>query len=83
MRPVEPIRRITSCSAPISILKTATGSFSCTATCSPMLSAKAVLPTDGRAATMIRSPGCMPEVIRSRSTKPVAMPVISLGLSRL
>jgi hypothetical protein len=32
-------------------------------------------------ATMISSPPCMPEVIRSRSTKPVGVPVISLGLS--
>ena len=31
------------------MLNTATGSFSCTATCSPIFNAKAVLPTDGRA----------------------------------
>ncbi len=41
------------------------------ATCSPMLSANAVLPIDGRPATMTRSPSCRPEVMRSRSAKPV------------
>ena len=42
--PTEPIMRIASCDAPISIENTTTGSFSSSATCSPMLSASAVLP---------------------------------------
>jgi hypothetical protein len=39
----------------ISRLKTPTVRFSRTAACSAMLSAKLVFPTDGRAATTIRS----------------------------
>ncbi|MNT48337.1 hypothetical protein D3C72_1851120 [compost metagenome] len=66
----------------ISIENTATGRPCSTATCSPMFSENAVLPIDGRPATMIRSPPCMPLVIRSRSTKPVGTPVTSLVLSR-
>jgi hypothetical protein len=38
-------------------------------------------PTDGRAATMIMSLGCSPEVIMSRSVKPVGIPV-TVPLSR-
>ena len=37
--------------------------------------ASVVLPIDGRPATMIRSPGCRPAVISSRSVKPVGTPV--------
>ncbi|MNY29750.1 hypothetical protein D3C86_1638100 [compost metagenome] len=39
--------------------------------------AKVVLPIDGRPATMIRSPGCRPLVLSSRSAKPVEIPVIA------
>lgn len=37
------------------------------ATCSAMFTAKLVLPILGRAARMIRSPACRPEVMRSKS----------------
>ena len=40
-----------------------------------MLSASAVLPTDGRAARMHRSPGCSPASSLSSSLKPVGTPV--------
>src|ERR1700675_1105508 len=64
--------RIASCDAPISIENTATGNLSSSATCSPMLIASELLPIDGRPATMTRSPGCKPDVIRSRSVYPVS-----------
>ena len=48
------------------------------ATCCAMLSTRLVLPIDGRAATMIRSPRWNPRVILSISVKPVAMPVMKL-----
>ena len=67
MRPREPTTRKASCDAPISMENTATGSPSCTATCSAMFRAKAVLPMEGRAASTIRSPFCRPAVMRSRS----------------
>ena len=38
--------------------------------------AKVVLPIDGRAATIIKSPACIPEVLLSSSTNPVVKPVI-------
>ena len=44
-----------------------TGKPSFRATCSAMLIANAVLPMLGRAANTIRSPGCKPEVMRSKS----------------
>ena len=69
--------RIASWVAPISMLKIATGTPFSTATCSAMLSANAVLPIDGRPATMTRSPGCRPAVFSSRSMKPVGTPVTS------
>ena len=47
------------------------------ATCSPMFIENEVLPIEGRPATMIRSPPCMPDVILSRSVKPVGTPVTS------
>ncbi|MPN14652.1 hypothetical protein SDC9_161979 [bioreactor metagenome] len=42
--------------------------------------AKAVLPTEGRAAMMFRSPFCQPAVSLSRSCKPVETPVIPAAL---
>ena len=48
-----------------------------TAACSAMLSARLVLPTDGRAARMMRSLFWRPVVSVSRSAKPVRMPLIS------
>ena len=41
------------------------------------LSTNDVFPIDGRAATIIRSEGCSPDVISSRSVKPVGTPVMS------
>ncbi|MNR22489.1 hypothetical protein D3C85_1394450 [compost metagenome] len=38
--------------------------------------AKVVLPIDGRAATIIKSPACIPDVLLSSSKKPVVKPVI-------
>ena len=43
MRAIEPTTRTASCAAPISIEKMATGRPSCSATCSAMFTAKAVL----------------------------------------
>ncbi len=68
-----------SCAPPISIEKTRTGSFTSRPTYSAMLSARLVLPIAGRPATMTSSPGCRPEVISSKSTKPVATPVTEAG----
>ena len=82
MRPTEDRKRVAICGPDISRLKIATGRRSSTPTCSAMLSANAVLPMDGRPATTIMSPGCRPEVMRSRSTKPVGTPVMSDWLSR-
>ena len=45
--------------------------------CSAMFSTKLVLPIDGRAATMTRSDFWKPDVISSRSTKPLGTPVTS------
>ena len=67
MRPMEPTIRTASCAAPISIENTATGRPSLSATCSAMLMASEVLPIEGRAASTIMSPACMPEVILSKS----------------
>ena len=66
-RPSDEIMRIASCSRDISIENTATGVLAEIAAFSAMLSANVVLPIDGRPATMIRSPGCRPAVMRSRS----------------
>ena len=67
----------TSCSLLISRLNTPTLLRSLTAACSAMLSAKLVLPTDGRAATMTRSLFWRPVVSASRSVKPDRTPLIS------
>ena len=40
--------------------------------CSTMLTANAVLPMEGRAATMTRSEACQPVVMRSKSVNPDA-----------
>ena len=72
---------VTNCSLDISRLKTkvAPGASERVATYLAMFSAKAVLPIAGRAATMIRSEGCNPLVLWSRSAKPVGRPVTSLS----
>ena len=61
---------------------TATGRPVSKATFSAILSEKAVLPMEGRPATIIKSPPCMPDVMESKSVKPVGTPVTSDGLSR-
>ncbi|MNC90461.1 hypothetical protein D3C83_65620 [compost metagenome] len=43
-----------------------------------MLSTSEVFPIDGRAATITRSPGCRPRVLRSMSSKPVGTPVMKV-----
>ena len=60
-RPTEHRKRIASCVAGISIEKIATGKPASSATFSAMLSENAVLPIEGRPATMIKSPACIPE----------------------
>ena len=45
-----------------------------------MFRQKAVLPIDGRAATMISSDGWKPDVSSSKSVKPLGTPVIDLPL---
>jgi len=80
MRPSEDIMRMVSDSPGISMLKTATGFMDLIATFSAMFIAKLVLPIEGRPAMTMRSAGCRPEVISSRSLKPVETPVI--GSSR-
>ena len=65
-------RRSTSCSLLISRLKMPTTLPSLTAACSAKLSARLVLPMDGRAATRTRSDFWRPVVIVSRSAKPGA-----------
>ena len=69
--------RRNSCSLDISRLNTPTVISVFVPTCCAMLSARLVFPIDGRAAMMIRSEGWSPDVISSRSVKPVGTPVIS------
>ncbi len=75
MRPTEEIIRKASCEADISIEKMATAFLPRIATASAIFTENAVLPIEGRAATMIKSEGCRPEVSSSRSEKPVETPV--------
>ncbi len=67
--------RWATCWRLISIEKKTTGWFSLTAMYSARLSPSAVLPMEGRAATMMSSPACRPLVMSSSSRKPVARPV--------
>src|SRR5260364_254348 len=80
-RPTEPSMRNASCVPGISIENTAIGNPYSIATYSPIFIASEVLPIDGRPATIINSPPCRPDVIRSRSIKPVGVPVTSVGFS--
>ena len=75
MLPSEQSMRCMSCSLLISSEKKATLP-PCRPTYEAMLSVKAVLPIDGRAATRMRSDACRPLVRRSRSLKPVGRPVM-------
>ena len=78
MRASDVSMRCTSDSLLISSEKNATGTLFSIAACCAMLSMNAVFPIDGRAATMTRSDGWKPDVISSRSLKPLATPVIVL-----
>ncbi len=69
--------RRNSCSFDISRLKMPTVMSVLVPTCCAMFSTRLVLPIDGRAAMITRSPACSPEVISSRSVKPVGTPVTS------
>ena len=80
IRPRDESIRIASCSAGISMLKTATDNRPCIAASSTMFIANAVFPIEGRPATMTRSPRCRPAVIASRSLNPDGTPVIGLSL---
>ena len=80
--PTDPRRRIASCAPDISMLNMATGNPLSTATCSPMFSARAVLPILGRPARMIRSPGCIPAVLRSRSSSRAMAEIVPPELRR-
>ena len=68
--------RCTNCSLLISKEKKATDFFSRIAIFCAIFSTNAVLPILGRAAIKIKSEACRPEVRRSKSMKPVAMPVM-------
>ena len=76
IRPREASMRIISCWAGISMENTRIGASWCKIACSTRFMAKDVLPMEGRPATMIRSDFCRPEVLLSRSRKPVLKPVI-------
>ena len=77
MRASDVSMRRNSCSFDISRLKKPTVMSVLVPTCCAMFSTRLVFPIDGRAATMTRSAGCSPDVISSRSVKPVGTPVIS------
>ncbi len=79
LRPVSAtIRRIMSCTEDISSEKNATPASWSTAMLRAMVSTKAVLPIDGRAATMMRSESCQPSVTRSMAVKPDGTPLKAL-----
>ncbi|MND99445.1 hypothetical protein D3C80_918310 [compost metagenome] len=63
-------------SAGISIEKTRAGKSQLNKTLSTKFIANVVLPIDGRAATIIKSPDCMPDVLLSSSIKPDVKPVM-------
>ncbi len=70
--------RMISDSAGISMLNTSTGRSCFSTAFSTRFIANAVLPIEGRPATITRSARCRPEVRSSRSMKPVLCPVILL-----
>ena len=71
-------RRIMSWCAGISSEKKATACSWSTDMLRAMVSVKAVLPIEGRAAMMIRSDGCQPIVTRSSAMKPDGTPLKAL-----
>ena len=68
-------RRCTNCRFDISRENKATPFPNSIAAFRAKESVNAVFPMDGRAATIIKSEGCQPEVKRSKSVKPVGTPV--------
>ena len=74
--------RRASCSAGISSENTATRLPAFTAACVATLSAKAVLPTEGRAASTTSAPGCRPSSFWSSPLMPVGTPVSTLSPAR-
>ena len=72
---MQEIKRVISCTEDISREKKATGIFAFTAKFLAMESVRAVLPIPGRAAMMIRSLGCQPEVRRSTLSNPEGIPL--------
>ncbi len=71
----ESIILFASCLADISKEKMATGLWKSTAALRAMFSTRAVLPTDGRAAMIMRSEACQPSVILSNDVKPDGTPL--------
>ena len=71
----EEIRRVISCTADISSEKKATGMFCPTAILRAIERVRAVLPIPGRAAMIIRSLACQPEVSWSSLVKPEGTPL--------
>ena len=70
------IRRLTNCTLDISNENIATGRLKFTAIFFAMDNTKAVLPIAGRAAIIIRSDFCQPDVILSSSVMPLGTPDI-------
>ena len=82
MRASDVSMRCTRDSLLISSEKNATGTLCSMAAYCAMFSVNAVFPIDGRAATMMRSDGWKPDVISSRSLKPLATPVTVVAAAR-
>ena len=70
----EDIKRVINCTEAISREKNATGIFCPTAILRAIESVSAVLPIPGRAATIIKSLACHPEVNLSKRSKPDGIP---------
>ena len=75
MFPSEQIKRLINCSLDISRLKIAVVIFLFMQTFCAIFNTKAVFPIEGRAAIKIKSDGCKPAVLWSKSIKPVSRPV--------
>ena len=69
------IKRVINCTEDISSENKATGWPKSIAIFRAIDNTKAVLPIPGRAAMIIKSEGCQPEVILSNFSKPVAIPL--------
>src|SRR5690606_41805607 len=69
------IKRVINCTDDISKEKKATGILEFTAIFLAIDKVNAVLPIPGRAATIIKSLGCHPEVSLSKRSKPEGIPL--------